>query len=414
MAAETLNCPNCGAPLDYKGSDPTIRCPYCHTSVVVPEELREDDPPQPVVHVAYYDTRPRQAVHVKGGGAIVAAIVVVIVLIVLVSAAVPLLAMAGITGAIAPVIGQIDELTGEVTRMVAATPTRAPSPTSQPTPTVTPAFANPALTFGKEGNGPGQFSDARSIAVDGEGIIYVADYMGGRIQAFDSSGKYLSQWKVGDDKAIIQGMAANYQGEVFVAVERDVVRYAGITGKELGRMRNSMGGDFGDLKATADGGVVVMWYEGRWGLITSVEGHREDVMIFSRGGELVRTIQGPVSGQTEALALDVYLAVDGDDNLYLMDAGTIYKFDADGRYIDRFGGQGSGPGQVNGAYAIAVDGQGRLYVGGSREVYVFSVDGTYLTSFPVAQPAYALAVDANDNIWVLSRQVVTQYTLKGE
>ncbi|PKN93586.1 MAG: hypothetical protein CVU44_09570 [Chloroflexi bacterium HGW-Chloroflexi-6] len=36
----TFNCPNCGAPLDYQGSDPIIRCPYCSSSVIVPENLR--------------------------------------------------------------------------------------------------------------------------------------------------------------------------------------------------------------------------------------------------------------------------------------------------------------------------------------------------------------------------------------
>lgn len=38
--ADTFNCPNCGAALDYKGNDPIIRCPYCNSSVVVPENLR--------------------------------------------------------------------------------------------------------------------------------------------------------------------------------------------------------------------------------------------------------------------------------------------------------------------------------------------------------------------------------------
>ena len=38
--AGTFNCPNCGAPLDYKGSDPIIRCPYCNGSVIVPDNLR--------------------------------------------------------------------------------------------------------------------------------------------------------------------------------------------------------------------------------------------------------------------------------------------------------------------------------------------------------------------------------------
>ncbi|MDR3577426.1 MAG: ribosomal protein L7/L12 [Anaerolineaceae bacterium] len=38
--ASTFNCPSCGAPLDYPGSGDTMHCPYCHESVIVPEELR--------------------------------------------------------------------------------------------------------------------------------------------------------------------------------------------------------------------------------------------------------------------------------------------------------------------------------------------------------------------------------------
>src|SRR5436190_3804330 len=38
---QDFNCPNCGAPLDYKGGDDvTLRCPFCNTSVIVPQELR--------------------------------------------------------------------------------------------------------------------------------------------------------------------------------------------------------------------------------------------------------------------------------------------------------------------------------------------------------------------------------------
>jgi ribosomal protein L7/L12 len=36
----TFNCPSCGAPLDYNGTGETMRCPYCNTSVIVPETLR--------------------------------------------------------------------------------------------------------------------------------------------------------------------------------------------------------------------------------------------------------------------------------------------------------------------------------------------------------------------------------------
>jgi hypothetical protein len=39
--AQSFTCPSCGAPLNYKGDgSSTISCPYCYTSVIVPQELR--------------------------------------------------------------------------------------------------------------------------------------------------------------------------------------------------------------------------------------------------------------------------------------------------------------------------------------------------------------------------------------
>ena len=38
---ETFNCPACGGPLVYaREGDITIHCPYCHNTVIVPDELR--------------------------------------------------------------------------------------------------------------------------------------------------------------------------------------------------------------------------------------------------------------------------------------------------------------------------------------------------------------------------------------
>ena len=38
---QSFTCPSCGAPLDYEGGgQPTIPCPYCFSSVIVPQELR--------------------------------------------------------------------------------------------------------------------------------------------------------------------------------------------------------------------------------------------------------------------------------------------------------------------------------------------------------------------------------------
>ena len=41
MTAHSFQCPACGAPLLPRGNAPIISCPHCHTSVIVPEELRQ-------------------------------------------------------------------------------------------------------------------------------------------------------------------------------------------------------------------------------------------------------------------------------------------------------------------------------------------------------------------------------------
>ena len=41
MMSESFSCPKCGAALEYKGgSNFTIACPFCGSSVIVPENLR--------------------------------------------------------------------------------------------------------------------------------------------------------------------------------------------------------------------------------------------------------------------------------------------------------------------------------------------------------------------------------------
>src|SRR5438067_4421858 len=48
--------------------------------------------------------------------------------------------------------------------------------------------------WGSAGTGPGQFRQPHGIAVDDQGIIYVADRQNARLQRFDLNGKYLGEW----------------------------------------------------------------------------------------------------------------------------------------------------------------------------------------------------------------------------
>jgi peptidylamidoglycolate lyase len=49
--------------------------------------------------------------------------------------------------------------------------------------------------WGRKGDGPGEFNLPHSVAVDAAGLVYVADRSNGRIQVFDSTGKFVKMWK---------------------------------------------------------------------------------------------------------------------------------------------------------------------------------------------------------------------------
>ena len=51
------------------------------------------------------------------------------------------------------------------------------------------------LDWGRKGGGPGEFDLPHSVAVDAQGLVYVADRSNSRIQIFDTDGKFLKVWK---------------------------------------------------------------------------------------------------------------------------------------------------------------------------------------------------------------------------
>jgi DNA-directed RNA polymerase subunit RPC12/RpoP len=454
----TLNCPQCGAPLDPSNLDgTTIRCPYCGNVALLTEEVSGRPAPMnsggmqgafaPMIGEAlkvaeikrlvergykidaiklYRETfgvglkEAKDAVerlgagqpivmssasfqsgitspgvlgsanvnfkvnttgkHNKNTGCIVAAVIVLFVGFVLGS--ILLTVKRAVVNSVASV------------KPNSKAPF-APQPASN--------FAVSALQFGSEGIGAGQFKDARSVAVDGNGRIYVGEYTGGRVQVFDQNGKFLTLWTV-DPKAGLVNLAADRKGTVYVVESGHILKYEGATGNQLGEVvRNKTRGfdeSYSDV-AIALGGSLY-----------AISGHSYIVQI-GPDGVIKRTIDA-----ADKVGESVYfdrIAVSGSGEIYALDNhDEVFRFSPDGHYVNRFGGRGSNQGEFMSANAIAVDGNGRVYVSDSgKPISVFDNKGRFVDSFGPNKVVFGISIDDKNEIFATYRNdhQIVKYTL---
>jgi streptogramin lyase/ribosomal protein S27E len=376
---ESLQCPTCGAPLDY---DPhseaeTVRCPFCANTAVLPQGARPAAHPQIIVR------QGRQSDNTVVTAGVIVAFVSVIV--------------TGVVGFYA--FHSYYSGSKDATRPVNFPGTRSSLvPVSKNSPGS--GYTEPSMTFGSEGIGPGNFKDARSIAVDAEGRIYVGEYSGGRVQVFDSSGKFLTQWSV-DPKMPLRGLASDRTGTVYVVQSGKITRYEGATGKALGNV-GAGGGSYDDVASTADGGLVAF-----------AQDPHDNIVRIDRSGATTKVIRRAVSGQTDNSELEIRVAVDGLGNVYGLGAfnNAVFKFSPDGRFLTQFGSDGDEPGQFRAPGAIAVDNQGRVYVADFKGVQVFDANGRYLNTIKLKGAASGLAFNDRNELFVVARTQVYKFNV---
>jgi LSD1 subclass zinc finger protein len=380
---ETLQCPTCGAPLDYdpQSGAETVRCPFCANTAVLPRSVRAATAPQIVINTGF-----SRGVRRSARGAFAGVLVLLLIIF-------------GFTGAIIFfVIRSVNRTVSVVTRSLPTRSTLVPTPPPGLKLHEFSGYTEPLMTFGTEGIGPGNFKDARSIAVDAQGRIYVGEYSGGRVQVFDSSGKFVTQWSV-DPKMPLRGLAADRNGTVYVVQSGNITRYEGTTGKSLGNV-GAGGGNFDDVVVAADGGLVAF-----------AQDPQDNIVRIDRSGQASKIIRRAVSGQTDHPELDIRVAVDGLGNLYGLGTfnDAVFKFSPDGRFLTQFGGDGDEAGQFRAPGAIAVDNQGRVYVADFKGVQIFDPAGRYLNTIKVKGAASGLAFNERGELFVVARTQVYKF-----
>jgi hypothetical protein len=195
--------------------------------------------------------------------------------------------------------------------------------------------------------GAGQLAGPRSIAVDRDGNLLVADSGNHRVAIFDPSGALLrtvGTFGSGDGQLNEpSGVAVDDAGNIYVA-------------------------------DTWNARVAKFGPDGQW--ITSWGTGRDD---FGDGRRATDT-QGDAQANADN-PLGFYgprNVLVSDDRVYVADTGNkrVVVTDLDGAYLDQFGSSGSEPGQFNEPIGLGTDSQGRIYVGDTwnSRIQVFSRD----------------------------------------
>jgi DNA-binding beta-propeller fold protein YncE len=112
-----------------------------------------------------------------------------------------------------------------------------------------------------------------------------------------------------------------------------------------------------------------------------------------------------VSGDSE---LSANIAVDGLGNIFLLGSfnGSVFAYDAQGTFKNRFGSQGTEEGQFRALQDIAIDPQGRVLVGDIFGIYVFEPDGRQAGFITLEGVPFGMAFDSDGYLWVTNRSTV--------
>ncbi|MBI5878024.1 MAG: hypothetical protein HZB53_10250 [Chloroflexi bacterium] len=407
---KTLTCPSCGAKLEISGNDAQVTCSYCGNAVIVPEELR-NKPDKPVeivrpqvviVQTPVVTQAPVVTITRSGGSGCVGCLLPLIMLVII--------------GGVLVASGQLkSSLLDEY--LPPALRTAIPQMPGVIQSAASGGFARRVSSFGAEGTAPGFFHDARHIAVDGAGNIYVSDYNTLRIQRFDKDGKFLNFWTIEEKGTFKFGptrLAADLDGNVYAIWSQMLLKYEGSTGKLLKKFTGdsisksaAIPEEIADVAVLANGQVLTL---NGLGFGDDLVRYDKDGKVLSRTSKIVSTPKGD-----SVFLSSLHMAADGLGNLFIVDTfpsqPAIYKFGPDGKYLNRFGGKGDKPGQFTSlGDSLTVDAKSRVYVRDISKILVFDSDGRYIDSIPNSLYNFALQdmTSYNNELYVVGQNTVTK------
>ena len=233
---------------------------------------------------------------------------------------------------------------------------------------------NPVLKFGEEGNGNGTFDFPRSIAIDNDDCLYVADLGNRMIQKFSATGEFLGQFFVNSHKEDCTTL------DVALDLNNGLIYCA-------------------DIVYTNDG-----YYPGRNMLVFNLDGELQDkhnlsgvpfpiyIATNSHGDIFISDIrklclfkvdkEGNILCHMGDFRYPGHIAIADDDSVIVSDhkSDCIFILNPDGSIRHKFGSSGTGKGQLNKPWGVATDGEYILVAdGGNNRIQVFKCDGSFVS-----------------------------------
>ncbi|XP_066305344.1 uncharacterized protein [Branchiostoma lanceolatum] len=221
------------------------------------------------------------------------------------------------------------------------------------------------------------FKNPRGVAVSGNDI-FVADTGNKQVQVHSMDGVYLRHFSTivpGTGGMLMKpfdvSIRYSYGGNLWVigrGRSADYVVQYSTDGKAVSKFGLPMSGDYRGIAVDMRNNI----------LVTEASHVQCEVHVFRPDGKRVRRFRHQDSGMQQP----EYITVDRKGSILLTDSTThsVYVFDEFGKFLFKFGGEGSGKGQLLCPNGICTDSSGNIIVADCRNsrVQIFTSDGEYV------------------------------------
>lgn len=249
------------------------------------------------------------------------------------------------------------------------------------------------FSFGGENAETALLSQPDRITADKNSNIFVAEFPGGKIQHFDKNGQFIKVFNTGEGKVNITAIEIDLNGILYVVVDRNVLRFDIDSGKRLEPLANPDDFYYQDFKALSDGSYAAL-----------VDG--DNLVRLNSDGSTRWIVEDAISSVADETDTRGLLAVDAKNNFYI--AGTfveaVFVYSHDGRYLTRIGSEGNEDGQFTGLTAITIDGQNRVLVDDWGWLEIFEPDGRWIERISLPYQTRDLDVGPNGLLYVVTKE----------